>query len=175
MNATERRSAPRIAVVMGSKSDYEVMKETCNVLNGFKVSYEARVISAHRTPDLAHDYATKAEGRGFQVIIAAAGKSAHLAGVIAALIPLPVIGVPMATSDLGGLDSLLSMVQMPAGVPVATVTIGKSGARNAALLAITILSLSDPELKAKLRDYRNQMRLEVEAADAEIRGEMVAK
>ncbi|MFO7911182.1 MAG: 5-(carboxyamino)imidazole ribonucleotide mutase, partial [Desulfotignum sp.] len=118
---------PVVAVVMGSKSDYEVMKETARVFADFKVPYEIRVISAHRTPDQAHDFAVNAEDRGLQVIIAAAGKAAHLAGVLSSLTTLPVFGVPMTTSDLGGLDSLLSTVQMPAGIPVGTFAIGKAG------------------------------------------------
>lgn len=162
----ETQTAPRVAIVMGSKSDYEVMKESVRVLSEFGVPCEARVISAHRTPDRAHAFATGAEERGIEVVIAAAGKAAHLAGVLASLTTLPVLGVPMATSDLGGLDSLLSTVQMPAGIPVATVAIGKAGAQNAALLAIAILALSDDRLRDGLKRYRQRMRAEVEAADA---------
>jgi phosphoribosylaminoimidazole carboxylase PurE protein len=169
MNDHGIRQGPTVAVVMGSKSDYDVMKESARVLNDFGVSCETRVISAHRTPDRAHEFAVGAEARGTKIIIAAAGKAAHLAGVLAALTTLPVIGVPMTTSDLGGLDSLLSMVQMPAGIPVGTVAIGKAGAKNAALLAIAILALSDDRLRAELKEYRKKLRAEVEAADAEIR------
>jgi 5-(carboxyamino)imidazole ribonucleotide mutase len=168
MNGTANNRAPRVAVVMGSKSDYEVMKECAKVLADFKVPHEVRVISAHRTPDRAHEFATGAEERGLQLIIAAAGKAAHLAGVLAALTTLPVLGVPMTTSDLGGLDSLLSMVQMPGGIPVGTTAIGKAGAKNAALLAVAVLALSDGRLRDELKAYRNRMRLEVEAADAEL-------
>ncbi len=169
MSSAAVKASPLVSVVMGSKSDYEVMKESAKVLNDFGVPYEVRVISAHRTPDRAHEFAVGAEERGIKIIIAAAGKAAHLAGVLAALTTLPVIGVPMTTSDLGGLDSLLSMVQMPAGIPVGTVAIGKAGSKNAALLAVAILALSNDRLRAELKAYREKMRAEVEAADAEIR------
>jgi 5-(carboxyamino)imidazole ribonucleotide mutase len=161
---------PAVAIVMGSKSDYEVMKESAAVLTRFGVTHEVRVISAHRTPDRAHEFATGAEDRGVKVIIAAAGKAAHLAGVLAALTTLPVLGVPMTTSDLGGLDSLLSMVQMPAGIPVGTTAIGKAGAKNAGLLAVAILALSDERLRAELKSYRMMMAAEVEADDELVRG-----
>jgi len=128
------------------------------------------VISAHRTPEAARAFALSAEARGIRAIIAGAGKAAHLAGVLASLTLLPVIGVPMTTSDLGGLDSLLSMVQMPNGIPVATVTIGKTGAKNAALLAVAILALSDASLRKKLSDYRAALAREVETDDREVRG-----
>lgn len=163
------KQIPRVAVVMGSKSDYEVMKECASVLADFRVPHEVRVISAHRTPDRAHEFAVGAEERGLQLIIAAAGKAAHLAGVLSALTTLPVFGVPMATSDLGGLDSLLSMVQMPGGIPVGTTAIGKAGAKNAALLAVAVLALSDSRLQDELKAYRRRMRDEVEAADNEVR------
>lgn len=155
----------KVGVVMGSKSDLETMKRGVEVLNSFGIEAETRVISAHRTPDAAHDFATNARDRGFSVIIAGAGKAAHLAGVMASLTTLPVIGVPMKTSDLGGLDSLLSTVQMPGGIPVATTAIGNSGAKNAALLAVQILALQDPEILDKLEKYRAQMTAEVKAAD----------
>ncbi len=158
-----------VAIVMGSKSDYEVMKESAKVLAEFIVPHEVRVISAHRTPDRAHEFATGAEAQGVRVIIAAAGKAAHLAGVLAALTTIPVLGVPMTTSDLGGLDSLLSMVQMPAGIPVGTTAIGKAGAKNAALLAVAVLALSDSSLQDKLKAYRKRMRDKVEADDNEVR------
>jgi len=143
MNKPSEVKIPLVAIVMGSKSDYEVMKKSSEVLQKFGVPHEVRVISAHRTPDVAQAFATGAEDRGLRVIIAAAGKAAHLAGVLAAMTTLPMIGVPMTTSDLGGLDSLLSMVQMPAGIPVGAVAIGEAGAKNAALLAVSILALSD--------------------------------
>ncbi|MEH0019005.1 MAG: 5-(carboxyamino)imidazole ribonucleotide mutase [Desulfobacter sp.] len=169
MSTPESSVAPLVSIVMGSKSDYEVMKECAKILAEFNVSHEVRVVSAHRTPDRAHELAVGAEERGTKMIIAAAGKAAHLAGVLAALTPLPVLGVPMTTSDLGGLDSLLSMVQMPAGIPVGTTAIGKAGAKNAGLLAVAVLALSDAGLREKLNDYRKQMRAQVEADDDEIR------
>jgi 5-(carboxyamino)imidazole ribonucleotide mutase len=173
MNVTSGEMSPQIAVVMGSKSDYDVMKESARVLADFGVPHEVRVISAHRTPDRAHEFAVGAEERGIKIIIAAAGKAAHLAGVLAALTHLPVFGVPMTTSDLGGLDSLLSMVQMPAGIPVGTLAIGKAGAKNAALLSIAVLALSDEQVRGKLIEYRGRMRAEVESADAEIRAKSI--
>ncbi len=138
---------------MGSKSDWETMRAASETLAQFGVAHESRVMSAHRTPLLASEFASKAESRGVEVIIAAAGGAAHLAGVIAAH-TLPVLGVPMKSDALNGLDSLLSTVQMPAGIPVGTLAIGKPGATNAALLAIAILANSRPELKRKLRDFR---------------------
>jgi 5-(carboxyamino)imidazole ribonucleotide mutase len=168
MKDVVNKRAAKIAVVMGSKSDFEVMKECAKVLADFHIPHEIRVISAHRTPERAHEFASTAEERGLQLIIAAAGKAAHLAGVLAASTTVPILGVPMTTSDLGGLDSLLSMVQMPGGIPVGTVTIGKTGAKNAALLAVAILALSDGQLRDELKAYRQRMQLEVEAADAEV-------
>lgn len=159
---------PVVSIVMGSKSDLEVMKEASEVLHKFGVVHEVRVISAHRTPRRAHEFGVSARPRGVKVIIAAAGKAAHLAGVLASLTTVPVIGVPMTTSDLGGLDSLLSMVQMPPGIPVATTAIGKAGATNAALLAVAILALFDEQLSAKLDAYREDMAKAVERADAEV-------
>jgi 5-(carboxyamino)imidazole ribonucleotide mutase len=146
--------SPLVAVIMGSKSDWETMRATSETLEKFGVAHESRVMSAHRTPALASEFAGSAEGRGIEVIIAAAGGAAHLAGVIAAHTTLPVLGVPMKSDALNGLDSLLSTVQMPAGIPVGTLAIGKAGATNAALLAIAILANSRPELKQKLRDFR---------------------
>lgn len=157
-----------VSVVMGSESDLGIMQETQAVLTRFGIPHEIRVISAHRTPQKAKDYAMALEERGVKIVIAAAGKAAHLAGVIAGMTLLPVIGVPITTSDLGGLDSLLSIVQMPSGIPVATVTIGKAGAKNAALLAVEILSIMDPDMKAKLALFREEMTREVEQADERI-------
>lgn len=145
-----------VGVVMGSKSDWEVMKSASETLQRFGVPYECRVLSAHRTPEALVQYIREAEQRGVQVWIAAAGGAAHLAGVIAAHTVLPVLGVPMPTATLGGLDSLLSMVQMPAGIPVGTLAIGKAGATNAALLAIAILATSRPELRQQLMQYRQE-------------------
>lgn len=145
-----------VGVVMGSKSDWEVMKSASETLQRFGVPQECRVLSAHRTPEALVQYIREAEQRGVQVWIAAAGGAAHLAGVIAAHTVLPVLGVPMPTATLGGLDSLLSMVQMPAGIPVGTLAIGKAGATNAALLAIAILATSRPELRQQLMQYRQE-------------------
>ena len=144
---------PLVAVIMGSKSDWETMRAASETLKNFGIAHESRVMSAHRTPQLATEFAGNADARGMEVIIAAAGGAAHLAGVIAAHTTLPVLGVPM-TSALNGLDSLLSTVQMPGGIPVGTLAIGKAGATNAALLAIAILANSRPELRTKLREFR---------------------
>lgn len=146
-------ASPLVAVVMGSKSDWDTMRAASETLEKFGVPHESHVMSAHRTPALASEFATTADSRGVEVIIAAAGGAAHLAGVMAAHTTLPVLGVPM-TSALNGLDSLLSTVQMPGGIPVGTFAIGKAGATNAALFAISILANSRPELKAKLREFR---------------------
>jgi 5-(carboxyamino)imidazole ribonucleotide mutase len=154
----------KAAIVMGSKSDYPVLERTERILNTFKVAYETRVISAHRTPRAAAEFASRAEERGIEVIIAAAGKAAHLGGVIASYTSLPVIGLPIKSSALDGLDSLLSTVQMPRGVPVATVAI--DGAENAGLLAVQILSVKYEELRRRLKDYKEDMAREVAAADA---------
>jgi 5-(carboxyamino)imidazole ribonucleotide mutase len=145
---------PLVAVIMGSKSDWETMRHCDETLTQFGVPHECRVLSAHRTPLLASQYALEAESRGFEVIIAAAGGAAHLAGVLAAQTVLPVLGVPMESPALKGLDSLLSTVQMPGGIPVGTLAIGTAGARNAALLAIAILANSRPELREKLKRFR---------------------
>lgn len=143
-----------VAVIMGSKSDWETMRQADEVLTKFDVAHECRVLSAHRTPVQTADYVGGAEARGVEVIIAAAGGAAHLAGVCAAHTVLPVLGVPMESASLKGLDSLLSTVQMPAGIPVGTLAIGPAGARNAALLAVAILANSRPELRQKLRKFR---------------------
>lgn len=145
---------PLVLVMMGSRSDWEIMRHTAEVLDQFGVPNESRVASAHRTPELAMRLAGEAEQRGVEVIVAAAGGAAHLAGVVAAHTLLPVLGVPMETKALKGLDSLLSTVQMPAGIPVGTLAIGSAGARNAALLAVAILAAKRPELREKLRRYR---------------------
>lgn len=145
---------PLVAVVMGSKSDWDVMRAASDTLTQFGVAHESHVMSAHRTPKIASEFAGTAESRGIEVIIAAAGGAAHLAGVIAAHTTLPVLGVPMKSDALNGLDSLLSTVQMPAGIPVGTLAIGKPGATNAALLAVAILANQRPELKKKLKDFR---------------------
>jgi 5-(carboxyamino)imidazole ribonucleotide mutase len=147
---------PLVLVMMGSKSDWEVMRQAGEVLAGFGVAHECRVLSAHRTPAATAEYVSGAEVRGAEVIIAAAGGAAHLAGVCAAHTLLPVLGVPMESASLKGLDSLLSTVQMPAGIPVGTLAIGAAGARNAALLAVAILANSRPELREKLREFRRE-------------------
>ncbi len=147
---------PRVGVIMGSKSDWETMEQAAQLLTDFAVDHECRVVSAHRTPDLMAQYAKEAAMRGIRVIVAAAGGAAHLPGMIAAHTTLPVLGVPIESHTLRGVDSLLSIVQMPAGIPVGTLAIGKAGARNAALLAIAILALDDVKLKARLEEFRRR-------------------
>lgn len=161
-------SGPLVAVVMGSTSDWETMANAARMLDTFGVSYEAKVLSAHRTPELMATYATAAESRGFEVLIAGAGGAAHLPGMIAGHTLLPVIGVPIRSKALNGLDSLLSIVQMPAGVPVATMAIGDAGATNAALLAIAILAAGRPELRAALRQRRAVQAAEVAAIELQL-------
>ncbi|MFK7986679.1 MAG: 5-(carboxyamino)imidazole ribonucleotide mutase [Sandaracinaceae bacterium] len=145
-----------VGVVMGSKSDWETMRHACETLAALGVNYEKRVVSAHRTPDLLIDYATEAEARGLEVIIAGAGGAAHLPGMIAAKTALPVLGVPVKSRALNGLDSLLSIVQMPGGVPVGTLAIGDAGAKNAALLACAMLGAKHPSLREAYRTFRDQ-------------------
>ena len=146
---------PLVAVIMGSKSDWDTMRHADETLSDFGIAHECRVISAHRSPSLAGEFGSTAEARGLEVIIAAAGGAAHLAGVLAAHTTLPVLGVPMRSEALNGLDSLLATVQMPAGIPVGTTAIGKPGAVNAALFAVAILANSRPELRKKLHDFRD--------------------
>jgi phosphoribosylaminoimidazole carboxylase PurE protein len=150
-----------VGILMGSDSDLPVMESAFGVLREFGVPFEAAVLSAHRTPERVSAYAVSARGRGVRVIIAGAGWAAHLAGVLAAKTTLPVIGVPIDSSPLQGMDALLSTVQMPPGIPVATMAVGKGGARNAALFAVQILALSDPELAGKLSEYKAAMAEEV--------------
>ena len=152
---------PKIGVIMGSSSDWETMKHACDILDELQVPYEKKVVSAHRTPDLMFEYAESARERGIQVIIAGAGGAAHLPGMVAAKTTLPVIGVPVQSRALNGLDSLLSIVQMPGGVPVATVAIGKAGATNAGLLAAQILSTTDTQLANKLDARREATKQQV--------------
>src|SRR5436190_6408976 len=152
---------PLVGILMGSKSDWEAMKQASDMLTRFGVPHESKVMSAHRTPGIVAEYASGAAARGLQVIIAGAGGAAHLAGVVAAHTILPVIGVPMQSAALNGIDSLLSTVQMPKGIPVATVAIGASGAANAALLAVAILATATPVLRTKLQAYRQQLADEV--------------
>ena len=158
----------KVAVIMGSTSDWGVMSAACETLEELGIEYEKRVISAHRTPHLMVEYAESAKERGIGAIIAGAGGAAHVAGVTAALTTVPVIGVPIKTSALGGLDSLLSIVQMPGGIPVATTAIGRSGAVNAALLAVSILSVTDAKLAQSLADYRQELKEMAEASNADL-------
>ncbi len=157
-------SKPLVGVVMGSKSDWETMKYCDEMLTRFGVPHECNVMSAHRTPGITTEYASSAEARGVQVLIAAAGGAAHLAGVVAAHTLLPVLGVPIQSAALNGLDSLLATVQMPGGIPVATLAIGKPGAVNAALMAIHILANGDPVLRQKLRAFREEQAEKVRQA-----------
>lgn len=147
---------PQVGLIMGSQSDWPVLKKAAETLEALGISYEAKVVSAHRTPDRAFAYARGAEARGLKLIIAAAGGAAHLAGVTAGLTSLPVLGVPMESKSLKGMDSLLSIVQMPGGVPVATFAIGEAGAKNAALHAAAILALADPALAVRLKAWRQK-------------------
>jgi 5-(carboxyamino)imidazole ribonucleotide mutase len=152
---------PLVGVIMGSTSDWETMKHACEILDELNVPYEKKVVSAHRTPDYMFEYAENARNKGIKVIVAGAGGAAHLPGMVAAKTTLPVIGVPVQSKALNGLDSLLSIVQMPGGVPVATVAIGKAGATNAGLLAAEILSTGDQSLADKLDTRREELRLKV--------------
>ena len=156
-------SKPLVGILMGSDSDLPVMEEAAKILKDFGIPYEMTISSAHRTPKRTSEYAQSAEGRGIKVIIAGAGSAAHLAGFIAAETTLPVIGVPIDSSPLNGLDSLLSTVQMPGGVPVASMAIGKAGAKNAGIFAAQILAVSDPTLRAALKAHREEMARQVEA------------
>lgn len=148
--------SPPIALVMGSQSDWPTLRHAAETLDALKIDYEARIVSAHRTPARLYDFATNAKADGFKVIIAGAGGAAHLPGMIAAMTTLPVFGVPVRSKALNGQDSLLSIVQMPAGVPVGTLAIGEAGATNAALLAAAVLALSDPEIDARLETLRRE-------------------
>ncbi|MCM1187324.1 MAG: 5-(carboxyamino)imidazole ribonucleotide mutase [Lachnoclostridium sp.] len=156
----------KVGIVMGSDSDMPVMKKAADILEELGISYEMRIISAHREPDIFFEYAKSAEEKGIKVIIAGAGMAAHLPGMCAAIFPMPVIGIPMHTTSLGGRDSLYSIVQMPSGIPVATVAI--NGGVNAGLLAAKILSVSDGELLQKLKDYSRKLKEQVEAKDARL-------
>lgn len=151
---------------MGSDSDMPVMSKAAEILDKLGIDYEMRIISAHREPDIFFDYAKSAEERGYKVIIAGAGKAAHLPGMCAALFPMPVIGIPMKTSDLGGVDSLYSIVQMPSGIPVATVAIG--GGANAGILAAKILATGDPEILERLKAYSEELKNQVVAKDEKL-------
>jgi 5-(carboxyamino)imidazole ribonucleotide mutase len=160
-NSKPPDSKPLVSIIMGSKSDWDTMRAASEMLNDFGVAHECRVVSAHRTPDLMVEVAKGAEARGIEVIIAGAGGAAHLPGMTAAHTTLPVLGVPVESRALKGLDSLLSIVQMPGGVPVATLAIGTAGAKNAALLAVSILGGKQPELRAKLKAFREEQKRKV--------------
>ena len=168
-------SAPKVLILMGSDSDWEAMSEARKALDELGVESEVHVSSAHRTPERTGRLAREAAGRGVQVLICGAGSAAHLAGVCAAETELPVLGVPLAASDLKGLDALLATAQMPAGVPVGTLAIGKAGARNAGLLAARIIARGDPELAEKVRAQRRKMAADVEAKDAALQAKLAAK
>lgn len=157
-----------VGIVMGSDSDWPLVKKACETLDKFGVGYETRVISAHRTPELAIEYSKTAEERGLKVLIAAAGGAAHLGGVLAAGTVLPVIGIPVAGGALNGLDALYATVQMPGGVPVATVAVGSAGPVNAALLAVQILGTADAQLRAKFHDHKTELKAKVEKMNANI-------
>jgi 5-(carboxyamino)imidazole ribonucleotide mutase len=150
-----------IAIIMGSNSDWPTMKAAADILDEFNIRYESRVVSAHRTPDMMFEFAKDAKQNGYKIIIAGAGGAAHLPGMVAAKTTLPVLGVPISTKNMQGLDSLLSIVQMPKGVPVATFAVGEAGAANAALFAISNLCVNDPVLKHKLVEYRKNMEVKV--------------
>jgi phosphoribosylaminoimidazole carboxylase PurE protein len=167
--SNEGKKSPLVGIVMGSDSDLPVMEEAERILEQFKVPYEVTLSSAHRSPDRTHRYTVSAEEKGLEVIIVGAGAAAHLAGVIAAKSTLPVIGVPIDSSPLKGMDSLLSTVQMPGGVPVATMAVGRAGARNAAILAVQILALKYPRLREALKEYKKRLEKEVEEKAKRIR------
>ena len=154
MAQTSNSDAPVVGVIMGSQSDWPVMEKACELLEQLGVAYEAKIVSAHRTPERLVDYATSAKARGLKVIIAGAGGAAHLPGMTASMTPLPVLGVPVQSRALSGIDSLLSIAQMPKGVPVGTLAIGEAGAANAGLLAASIIALEDPDVAAKLDAFR---------------------
>ncbi len=168
-------NSPRVGIVMGSDSDWPKIKSVAAALDEFQLPYETRVMSAHRTPEVVRDYATTASQRGLKVIIAAAGGAAHLAGVVASHTTLPVIGIPVPTNLQGGLDSLLSIVQMPGDVPVATVGLGSGGARNAGLLAVEILALADEALQHKLTAFKQSLVDKVNSKDAALRSALANK
>ena len=161
-----------VAVIMGSKSDFDTVKGALSVFEDFEIPYTVRVMSAHRTPDAAAEFAEKAEENGIKVIICAAGMAAHLGGVIAAKTTLPVIGIPSPSEPFKGVDALLAMVQMPPGIPVGVVTAGKAGGKNSALYAASILALSDKKIADKLKEFRASQTAMVEAADAELQEEL---
>jgi len=166
------KKTPQVAIVMGSNSDWPTLKSGAEVLESFGINYEVRVISAHRTPDEAAEYAKKAERRGVKVIIAAAGGAAHLGGVLAAHTTVPVLGVPVKGGALNGVDALLSMVQMPAGIPVPTLTLGSAGPVNAAVFAAQILALNSKVLARKMKSYKNSLKTKVKKGDREVQKDL---
>jgi phosphoribosylaminoimidazole carboxylase PurE protein len=169
VSSGDNKKQPLVGIIMGSDSDLPMMSEAVKSLEKFGIAYEIEIMSAHRTPARAHEYATTALRRGLKILIAAAGAAAHLAGVIAANTTLPVIGVPMGTSSLNGLDALLSTVQMPGGIPVATMAIDKAGAMNAAIFAAEILGLSDPAVAKKLVEHKEDLAKAVEEKNARLK------
>ncbi|HVB58853.1 MAG TPA: 5-(carboxyamino)imidazole ribonucleotide mutase [Candidatus Acidoferrales bacterium] len=175
MTEDKQRQPALVGILMGSDSDFSVISEACKTLDKFGIPYEMEVVSAHRTPARAHEYATTALGRGLKVLIAAAGAAAHLAGVIAANTTLPVIGVPMASSSLNGLDALLATVQMPGGVPVATMAIDKAGAVNAAIFAAEILAVSDAEMARKLVEHKESLARSVTEKNERLKQQLSTK
>ncbi|MGX0029986.1 5-(carboxyamino)imidazole ribonucleotide mutase [Staphylococcus capitis] len=158
----------RVAVIMGSSSDWEIMKESCLMLDEFNVPYDKKVVSAHRTPQLMFEFASQAKQNGYDIIIAGAGGAAHLPGMVASMTTLPVIGVPIESKSLKGLDSLLSIVQMPGGIPVATTSIGKSGAKNAGILAARMIGMTDNSVHKNLENYEKTLVNKVEAMQNEL-------
>ncbi|NLN02287.1 MAG: 5-(carboxyamino)imidazole ribonucleotide mutase [Lentisphaerae bacterium] len=164
----EHTNNPVVGIVMGSDSDWPIVSKATEILRNFGIAFEVRVISAHRTPEPASRYATEAESRGLRVILAAAGGAAHLGGVLAAHTVLPVLGIPIAGGALNGLDALLATVQMPAGIPVGTLTLGSAGPVNAAILAVQILATSDDALRQRLHDYKKELQRKVEAGNAKV-------
>lgn len=175
MTTAGKHGVAHVGIVMGSDTDFPVMSEAAKTLEKFGITYEVEVLSAHRTPERAHEYASSAAGRGLKVIIAAAGGAAHLAGVMAAGSTLPVIGVPMATSSLNGLDALLSTVQMPGGIPVATMAIDKAGAVNAAIFAAEILGIGDGEIARKLELHKEDLVKSVAEKNARLQKQLSEK
>lgn len=165
----------KVAILMGSKSDLEIVRGAFDVLDEFGIEFEARILSAHRTPEEAAEYAANAEANGAKVIICAAGMAAHLGGVVAAHTTLPVVGIPMVSEPFKALDSLLAIVQMPPGIPVAAVTAGKAGAKNAALYAVSILATADPALAEQLKKFRAAQKQQVLKADSELQNELAER
>ncbi|MDE0838627.1 MAG: 5-(carboxyamino)imidazole ribonucleotide mutase [Kiritimatiellae bacterium] len=167
-----KKKKPLVGIVMGSDSDWSLLKSACETLDGFDIPYEVRVISAHRTPDVATEYASTAARRGLKAILSAAGLAAHLGGVLAAHTALPVIGIPVKAGALNGIDSLLSTLQMPAGIPVPTVTLGSAGPINAAIFVAQILALSDPAMARKVAAHKRALRKKVEQGDARVQKDL---